>query len=47
MRSIIEWLQATAERTPDKVAVCDETDSLTFVQLHEAARVFGLWVAQR
>lgn len=47
MRSIIEWLQATAERTPEKVAVCDETDSLTFAQLHEAARVFGSWVAQR
>ena len=47
MRSIIEWLQATAERTPEKVAVCDETDSLTFAQLHQAARVFGLWVAQR
>ena len=38
IRSVIDYLDRTAERIPDKVAVVDETKSLTFAQLREAAR---------
>ena len=38
IRSVIDYLDRTAERIPDKIAVVDETKSLTFTQLREAAR---------
>lgn len=47
MRNVLEWLEATAARVPDKPAVCDANASLTFSQLESRAREVGTWVALR
>lgn len=47
MRSVVEWLEYTAARTPDKTAVISPDGSLTFQQLLEQARAYGTWLAGR
>jgi len=39
--NILEYLEATAPRLPDKVAYSDGTDDLTFSELHHMARAVG------
>ncbi|HJB99164.1 MAG TPA: amino acid adenylation domain-containing protein [Candidatus Flavonifractor merdavium] len=44
-RNVLEYLEATAPRLPDKIAFSNGTDSLTFGQLSRAARGIGTWLA--
>ncbi len=44
-RNVLEYLEATAPRLPDKVAFSNGADSLTFSQLSRAARGIGTWLA--
>lgn len=39
--NILEFLEHTVKRVPDKVAFCDETQSLTFGQVYQQARAIG------
>lgn len=47
MKNVLEWLEATAERLPDKTAVADDKSSLTFAELLARARRLGSWLAGR
>ena len=47
MTTVLEWLENTADRLPDKVAVSDAETSLTFAELLARARTTGAWLASR
>jgi len=44
MINILEYLEQTAARLPDKTALISEQSSLTFSQLHHRARAVGSWL---
>ena len=46
-KNVLEYLEASASRVPDKVAFSDETEAFTFAQLQSAARSMGTALAQR
>ena len=46
-RNVLEYLEATAPRLPDKVAFSDGTDNLTFGQLSRAAQGIGTFLAEK
>ena len=39
--NVLEWLEATANRLPDKVAVADPDGALTYDELLDASRRAG------
>ena len=45
--NVLEWLEATANRLPDKVAVADPDGALTYDELLDASRRAGTWLAER
>ncbi|MCD8117076.1 MAG: amino acid adenylation domain-containing protein [Oscillospiraceae bacterium] len=45
--NILEYLDASAARVPDKIAFGDEKTALTFAQLREKARRAGSWLTKR
>ena len=45
--NILEYLEATAPRLPDKIAYSDGTDNLTFAELFHHARALGSALAER
>lgn len=45
MHNVLEWLERSAARAPDKVAVAGPQDHLTFAQLAEGSRRVGSWLA--
>ena len=45
--NILEYLEATAPRLPNKIAYSDGTDDLTFSALHHHARAVGSALAQK
>ena len=45
--NILEYLEATAPRLPDKIAYSDGTDDLTFSELSHYARALGSALAER
>ena len=47
MKNVLEWLEATSQRLPDKAAVADDQTSLTFAELRERAQQLGTWLAAR
>ena len=47
MRNVVEYLEATARRLPDKVAFADEHSAVTFRELEDKARRLGTWLARR
>ena len=47
MRNVIEWLEATAVATPERVAVADPDSSLTYGELRREAQAAGTWLAAR
>lgn len=47
MTNILEYLEATATRLPDKVAFANETDSLTFGQAYAQARTIGSFLNKK
>ena len=46
-RNVLEWLEATAARVPDKVAVSGVDGELSFAALRDRARELGSWLAAR
>ena len=44
-RNVLEYLEATAPRLPDKTAFSNGTDSLTFGQVSRAAQGIGTFLA--
>ena len=46
-KNVLEYLEASASRVPDKVAFSDEAEAFTFAQLQSAARSLGTALAQR
>ena len=47
MRNVLEYLERTAARVPDKTAFADEAHALTFSQLLAGSRAVGTLVARR
>lgn len=47
MRNVLEYLERTAARVPDKTAFADEAHALTFAQLLAGSRAVGTLVARR
>ena len=45
MTNILEYLEHSVNRVPDKVAFADETVGLTFRQTYDAARAVGSFLA--
>lgn len=43
--NVLEWLDHTALRVPDKIAYANEKDALTFRQVHDYARAIGTYIA--
>ena len=39
--TVLDWLESTAGRLPDKTAFIDEAGSLTFAELQQIARKIG------
>jgi D-alanine--poly(phosphoribitol) ligase subunit 1 len=44
--NVLEYLEATAQRHPDRIAVMDGTDRLTFAELRARARSWALQIEQ-
>lgn len=47
MLNLLEYLEDSAARVPEKIAFADENHSFTFVQLLQFARAVGTDIAQR
>ena len=47
MAQVTAWLENTARRLPDKVAVSSPNGELTFARLEAAAKAAGTWIADR
>ena len=47
MKNVLEWLEATSERLPNKTAIADEVSSLTFAELKEHAQAYGTYLADK
>lgn len=45
MKNVLEWLEATVENTPDKVAFSDTQDDITFEKVYEIAKTMGACLA--
>lgn len=46
-RNVLEYLEKTAQRLPDKVAFADEKESLTFGELMKKARCLGTYIMEK
>ena len=46
MMNVLEWLEVTADRLPDKVGVADPEDARNFAELRDEARVAGTWLCR-
>ena len=46
-RNILEYLEATAKRLPDKIAYSDGTDHLSFFALLKSSRAIGSFLAEK
>ena len=47
MNNVLEWLEDSADRLPDKVAFSSDRDELTFAGLRDVAHAVGSFLAQR
>lgn len=46
-KSVLEYLRRSTERTPDKIAVIDEQERMSYAQLTQASRCIGTALARR
>lgn len=46
-KNILEYLENTVKKYPDKNAFCDEKESLTFQQIYDQARGIGSYLARK
>lgn len=44
MKNVLEFIERSAERYPDKLAVADENGGITYIQLELMARKIGAWI---
>ena len=47
MKNVLEYLEASALRVPEKIAYSDENESITFAALYDRARAIGSALAHR
>ena len=47
MQNVLEYLEKTVKRVPDKIAFADEMIELTFQQVYENARAIGTALFQK
>lgn len=47
MTNVLEWLEASALRLPNKLAVADPAGAMTFAELRAASASIGTWLAGR
>lgn len=47
MRNVLEWLEESARKLPDKVAVSDVKNQLTFAELESRAKQTGTYIANQ
>lgn len=47
MTNVLEWLEASARRLPNKLAVADPAGGMTFGELRDASASIGTWLAGR
>ncbi len=47
MRNVLEWLEAQAERQPDKVAFADVDSEITYGELRRRSKAIGSYLANR
>ena len=45
--NILDYLNETVLRTPDKTAFSDGTDSLTFLEIYSQSRAIGFWLHEQ
>ena len=41
MKSVLEYLEDSAGKYPEKLAVCDESNNMTYIQLQQCAKKIG------
>lgn len=46
-KTVLEWLESSAITIPDKIALCDEYTSLTYIQLQQEARSIGSYILEK
>ena len=47
MKNVLEWLEATVEKYPDKPAFSDTESSITFAQVYDIARNTGAYLVEQ
>ena len=47
MKNVLEWLEATVEKYPDKPAFSDTECSITFRQVYDIARNTGAYLVEQ
>ena len=47
MKNVLEWLEATVEKYPDKPAFSDTESSITFRQVYDIARNTGAYLVEQ
>ena len=47
MKNVLEWLEATVEKYPDKPAFSDTECSITFAQVYDIARNTGAYLIEQ
>lgn len=47
MKNVLEWLEATVEKYPDKPAFSDTESSITFAQVYDIARNTGAYLIEK
>lgn len=47
MKNVLEWLEATVEKYPDKPAFSDTENSITFAQVYDIARNTGAYLIEK
>ena len=47
MKNVLEWLEATVEKCPDKPAFSDTESSITFAQVYDIARNAGAYLIEK
>ena len=47
MKNVLEWLEATVEKYPDKHAFSDTECSITFAQVYDIARNTGAYLVEQ
>ena len=47
MKNVLEFIERSAEKYPDKLSVADINGGLTYKELEQTAKQIGAWLYQR